>query len=285
LGREYTINKEVLVIYEVPNDQLLRGPISQIADLAVTGQGWNLLRERWRNPVIEVSLPVIEQVDGRISKSDIVRLIEPRLSSSSLPITDFTFVPTSIVLEAKATKLVPIQLLQNIKYDQGHVPVSALSIQPDSVTLRGPKEMLDTLHLWLTDTLTKRTLKASFEDSLSLQTPTNLPGLDLFPAKVAVSQEIEAFAEKSFYVPVEIRNPPQQDSFKIFPQRVQLKVGVLQSDYRKIQPDSFRLVADLRGMRTEDQRNNIPLVLEQKPVAAVSVQYSQRALEVFVLKQ
>ncbi|MEL6356047.1 MAG: hypothetical protein AAFQ37_03840, partial [Bacteroidota bacterium] len=155
LGREYTINKEVLVHYEVPNDQVLRGSMTQIADLAVTGQGWNLLREGWRNPVIEVSLPVIEQEDGRISKSDIARLIEPRLSSSSLTITDFTFVPTSIVLEPKATKLVPVRLLSNVEYDQGHVPISQLLVLPDSVMLRGPREALDSLNVWYTDTLTK----------------------------------------------------------------------------------------------------------------------------------
>jgi hypothetical protein len=37
-------------------------------------------------------------------------------------------------------------------------------------------------------------------------------------------------------------------------------------------------------MRAENQRNNIPLVLEKKPVSAISVQYAPRSAEYFLIK-
>lgn len=283
LNEDYSIDKNVIIQYVAPDDQLLLGATEELTDITITGQGWNLLMDAIVNPVIRLEVPVAKQEDGIVSKSDIIRLISLKLYSNNNVVSLANFSSLPIRLQPKAEKRVPLVLQSEINYTQGYHPVGPAKLYPDSIILRGAEEDLLDYNHWLTDTLRKESINTSFTDSLSLMAPPS--GISLHRRKIAVEQTVEAFTEKEFFVPVEVRNAPEKDSFRIFPDRVRLKVAVLQSDYQKIVADSFSLVADLKGMRTEDQRNSIPLVLEQQPDCAVSVQYTPRAAEYFLIKK
>lgn len=283
LSRTYSINKEVSITYQLPEDRLLTNAPAQMADLAISGQGWNLLWESLTTPVIEIVLNVEDESDGYISKGDIARLIEQQLASSQLTVEQLNFLPVQLETEAKANKKVPLKCEVDFGFTEGFRPVGSPLLVPDSVTVYGLPADLEEIYFWTTDTLRATEISGDISLVAKLRT-SSLPRVSLSESTVAFTQNVETFTEKSLYVPVTVRNAPVSDSFKIFPNQVRLKVAVLQSDFRNIVADSFLLVADLEGMRAENQRNSIPLVLERKPTSAISVQYTPRAAEYFLIK-
>ena len=270
LSRIYSINKEVSITYQLPEDQLLVNSPAQMADLSISGQGWNLLWERLTTHVIKIVL-------------NVARLIEQQLASSQLTVEQLNFLPVQLETEAKVSKRVPILVNVDFDFVEGYRPAGAPLLVPDSVTVYGLPVDLDSITFWSTDTLRNTEVSGDINLAAKLSEST-IPRITLSDATVAFSQNVETFTEKSLYVPVTVRNAPLTDSFKIFPNQVRLKVAVLQSNFNGVVADSFLLVADLEGMRAEDQRNSIPLILERKPVSAISVQYTPRSAEYFLIK-
>lgn len=283
LSRNYSINKEVSITYQLPEDLLVVNAPPQMADLSISGQGWNLMWESLTTPVITIVLNVAEESDGYISKGDIARLVEEKLASSQLTIEQLNFLPVQLVTEKKASKRVPIRAVSEFVFSDGYLPVGLPLLVPDSITLFGLSADINDITFWPTDTLRQQAVSGDINLVAKLK-KTTIPQLSLSQSTIDFAQNVETFTEKSLYVPVTVRNAPLRDSFKIFPNQVRLKVAVLQSNFYSIAADSFLLVADLKAMRAEDQRNSIPLVLEKKPSGAISVQYSPRSAEYFLIK-
>lgn len=284
LSRDYTINKEVSITFQPPENQLLVNETNVMADLTIQGQGWNLLWESLKNPVINALVRLDEQSDGYVSKGDVARLVEQQLASSQLTIEQLNYNPVRLETAEKDRKKVPVTITTDFQFANGYRSIGAPRLSPDSITVLGLAADLAKITHWTTDTLVGADFNTNIRLTATLSETDN-DRISITPKTVQFDQAVEAFTEKSLYVPVTVRNAPIQDSFKIFPRQVRLKVATYQSSYHSIVADSFLLVADLKGMRTEDQRNSIPLVLEKQPTGAISVQYSPRAAEYFLIKQ
>lgn len=281
--KEHSVTKPVLVNYVVSADKVLLSPPNSTAEATITGPGWELMWSNFFQPVIKVSLyrgPADSKV---ITQVDLSAEVSKALYSSETKLEKLIFLPVTLQTEDKEEKRVPIRPLVFVDFAEGYQGRQSLRLKPDSVTVWGAPTYLDSLFFWPTDSLQLKEIENSFSRTISLRKPP--PELTLGIKEVVVFQEVEVFTEKELYVPVEVVNPPLRDSFSIFPRQVRLKVGVLQSNYNRIQVDSFRLVADLNGMRTKEGRNSIPLTLQARPSSAISVTYTPRVAEYFFFKR
>lgn len=281
--KEHSVTKPVEVSYVVSEDKVLLSPSTNMAEATISGPGWELMWSNFFQPIIKVSLYRGPSDSKVITQVDISALVSKALYSTETNLDKLIFLPITLKTEDKTEKRLPVRPLVTVNYAVGYQARYPLEVEPDSVTVWGAPSILDSLFFWPTDSLRLKNVDNSFQRTISLREASGELKLGL--KEVAISQEVEVFTEKELYVPVEVVNPPAKDSFSIFPRQVRLKIGVLQSNYNSIVVDSFRLVADLNGMRTEDGRNSIPLTLQARPNAAISVTYTPRVAEYFFFKK
>ncbi|PHI19889.1 hypothetical protein CEQ90_10885 [Lewinellaceae bacterium SD302] len=280
---EHTIKKPVRVSYVVSEDEVLLSAPTSDAEATISGPGWELLWSNFFQPVIDVSIYRNRADSKVITQVDLSAVVSESLYSSETELDKLMFFPVTLETETKASKIIPIVVNTQVDYAEGFQGKTSFTTVPDSVEVWGPVSKLDSLTYWPTDTLRLKNVASNINQEIGLSrgTETIAPIL----SKVKVQQQVEVFTEKELFVPVQVINPPARDSFSIFPRQVRLKVGVLQSNYDQIRPDSFRLTADLNGMRTEDGRNSIPLTLEKRPRSAISVTFNPRVAEYFFFKK
>lgn len=281
--KEHTIKKPVLVSYVVSEDEVLLSAPSSEAEATISGPGWELMWSNIFQPVIDVSVYRNRTDSKVITQVDLSAIVGESLYSNEMKLDKLIFFPVTLKTEAKASKMVKVRPVSDVSYAEGFQAKSGFSTTPDSIRIWGPTSTLDSINDWPTDTLKLNDVNGDINREISLSNDREM--IKTIVSKVTIHQAVEVYTEKELFVAVQVINPPAKDSFSIFPQQVRLKVGVLQSNYDKIQRDSFRLVADLNGMRTEDGRNSVPLTLDKQPQSAVSVTYNPRVAEYFFFKR
>lgn len=281
--KTHSINKSVEIAFAVGEDEVLLEPKTATAEATISGPGWELLWSNVFQPVIRVNIYRNREDSKLISLVDVNAVVADALYSNETSLGNVVFSPIRLITEAKARKKLAVKPEVRLVYAEGFRAKSSIKISPDSVTVLGGQSILDAMSVWPTDTLSITGLSEDFSQEVRLQKAGD--GLVINPATVTISQEVEVFTEKGLYVPVEVINLPEQDSFSVFPQQVLLRVSVLQSNYDKIKTSGFRLVADLHGMRTADGRNSVPLALVKRPQEALNVEYNPKAAEFFLFKK
>jgi len=99
---------------------------------------------------------------------------------------------------------------------------------------------------------------------------------------VTVTLKVEQFTERSLFVPITIKNAP--DSLKTFPERAKLSCVVGLSKYNDIDKNSFQLVADLKGIPLNTEKNTIPVLVTKQPDFVRAVNFQPRSVEFFFVE-
>lgn len=281
--KDHSVTKAVEIEFSVGEDEVLIEPLTATAEATISGPGWELMWSNVFQPVIKVAYHRNSSGSKVVNQVELSAKVTEALYSNETSLTQLIFLPIILKVEPKDNKRVPIVSKVNFEFQQGHSPKSELVLSPDSVTVWGATSLLESLEYWPTDTISITDVKESIQRTIKLK--KGQQGLRPAIREVSLSQEVEVITEKSFYVPVQVINPPAQDSFSIFPKQVRLTVGVLKSDYGAINASDFRLVADLNGMRTEDGRNIVTFVLDSQPRQARRVEFNPKAAEFFLFRK
>ena len=105
--------------------------------------------------------------------------------------------------------------------------------------------------------------------------------MDTRSAKLTIP--VEAYTEKSLFVPVELKNAPS-DSLKVFPDKIKVSFVVGLSQYDSVHYTDFHLVADLKSISLEKGNNAVPVNLTAMPESVNNVVLSRKSVEFFIVK-
>lgn len=142
-------------------------------------------------------------------------------------------------LEPLMSKVVPIVLRSDIRPQRQFGVYGIPILNPSSVTVYGPAEVLDTLRSVRTGVLSKLNVSESFTETLSLDL---LDGqLQSNTKTVNVSVQLEKFTETDVKVPVK---SPENLQIRFFPEALTVKCLVAIKDYASINTDDFRIEID-----------------------------------------
>jgi YbbR domain-containing protein len=75
------------------------------------------------------------------------------------------------------------------------------------------------------------------------------------------------------------------DSFRIFPEEVEVVVTLPKRAYGSLRASDFLLVADLSTSSLGDRQVKIPLTLNRSPTSAIGVRFFPKAIEYSVLEK
>lgn len=168
------------------------------------------------------------------------------------------------VMEAMVSKVVPVVLRSNIRTQQRYEVYGLPILEPATITVFGPKNVLDTLNSVSTRLLSKSSVNATVEEMVALDLHSGLLRCENTEVKATI--EVLQYTEQVLQLPV---SSPDSLKIRFFPETVKVKFVVPLKDYPSMSPDLFKLEVDpaqadgvqtLLDVRLSKQPGNIKLL-------------------------
>lgn len=282
-SKQYNEILEIPVEYvNVPPDKLLKEDHPQDIKLRMQENGFRIAWFSLFPPTLTVDLARASDENGRL-----VYVIDENraqiLEQFNINFDDNSFVRDALVIEyeQKQEKRLPVISQLNVEFAAGYSAVEELQIEPDSVMVSGPDNILDTLSGVRTFPVTFSKVKNDLSGSVLLDT-TALPNITFYNNRVNYNLDVEKFTEGKLQVPIELTNVPAGLNVVIFPKETVLFFQVNLKDFNKVSASDFRVVANFKNVR-ENQDFIIPEVVE-KPEFTSNIRLSEKRIQ-FIIKK
>jgi len=257
LGKERETNITVPVRYVgIPiNVAITNSPPSEIS-LDIKDQGLRLFDYSKRHITpLTIDLSRVFYQKGEI-------LITPDLLSGRIrrylkPTTSILNIyPDSILIqyEKLGVKTVPIKLNSKIGLANQYKLSNDVQLDPNIVTIFGPKRMLDRIKFVQTDYLELKNLNDTSYYSCELK-PIKLVRFSVKHTKVSVF--VEPFTERKVQIPVTAINCPQYTSIRTFPTFVNVTYTVGLSKFYTLSPTDLQVYLDYNDLKLSKQSKQI----------------------------
>lgn len=156
----------------------------------------------------------------------------------------------------------------------------AISIEPEKITITGPKSILDTIYKVKTSSLKLNKLNQRVEKKLSL-IPIHQVGFS--HRNVMVTVPVEKYTELSIKIPIDVENAPDDIRLIAVPKTVEVKCNVVLSKYFDIKPDMFRAVVDYNLMH-QSLSNKLKVKLTVIPESVSLLDFQPKYIEYIIEK-
>ena len=239
-----------VLIEEAPAEKWVSSD-EQSVKMSLNIDGFHTLKYKMiREPNRFVTIPLSE-VPYRLENSNIYSFSSQYVAekvAERLDITasDITMNDAKVyfTMDALKSKVVPVVLQSNIttarQYDIYGIPM----LDPSSVTIFGPQEVMDSIKLVRTELLSRDNVNQSFSETLPLDL---LDGqIHSNTKEVKVEVQVEKYTEMDVEVPIKVA-----DSLKVrfFPETMSVKCLVAMRDYASITSESFTVSVDKEQLK------------------------------------
>nr|WP_262896248.1 YbbR-like domain-containing protein [Robertkochia sediminum] len=160
---------------------------------------------------------------------------------------------------AKKVKVVPDL---TVTFQEDHEYATPLEVEPDSIWVRGPEDMVSAMDSVITEKIVLRSVKEDFVREVSLFIPDSLKKLKFDEQKVVINAEVSRYSEKMLEVPLSVTNVPEGVSIKTFPSAIRVLCKADIADLKRLVPSGFRVECDFKETRS-DQPFLLPHITEK----------------------
>lgn len=246
LSKTYTSQIELDVSYTaLPNEKVMQETPLEVLNATVTTTGFNLIRYKISNRKVQVNLNKIAYKSGTfyyiLPNAQKFDLQEQLLADTQLDqiLQDSVF----LSLGSNASKKVPVKLNANIVFKSGYNYVNTVSLTPDSITVLGPQEQLDTLRFISTELLENQEVSEDINSEVALAKPENVRWT-YSKDQIEVFARVDKFTEGKIKAPFKVVNLPKDAQVTTFPSEVEVVFQVGLSNYSKVTPETFEIICD-----------------------------------------
>lgn len=282
-SKQYDEILEVPVEYvNVPPDKLLVADNPQSLQLRMQDNGFTIGWFSLFPPTLSVDLS-----KALVKNGSLIYIIDEHRdeiqSQLKLDFDESRFLRDALVInyEQKQEKKLPVIPHIEVEYAAGYSAVGDLTVEPDSIRVSGPDNILDTLSSLHTLELTLTKVQNDQSGAVFLDT-TNLPNVTFYRNKVNYAVDVEKFTEGKVQVPIELINVPQGLNVVIFPKETVLFYQVNLKDFSKVTASDFRVVANFSYVRGE--RDFIIPEVIQKPDFTSNIRLNEKKVQ-FIIKK
>ena len=173
---------------------------------------------------------------------------------------DFTMDPLK-------SKVVPVAFRPDLKMQRQYGLYGIPTIDPATVTIYGPEEVIDTVRAVRTESVSKTNVSESFSESVALDMLDGKIRCNTKEVKVTV--EVEKYTEKDIEVPIRVADNPK---LRFFPETLSVKCLVAMKDYASVVADDFSATVDKRQLEALQPLLDVQLVSWPKTVQVLSSQ-------------
>tara|TARA_B100001758_G_scaffold247464_1_gene265387 strand:+ start:24231 stop:25211 length:981 start_codon:yes stop_codon:yes gene_type:complete len=200
------------------------------------------------------------------------------LLGSSMEILDISPDKLSVSFTNQSKKELPVVLNSKIDLKKAYWLSDKIVIKPNTVTLYGDNNILDTLTVISTEELQLINLHNNIEKELYLNIPK---GLECRTDFVNIEIKVEKFIEEIFEQKVEIRNLQEGYTLKLFPRTVNVTLRLPQDKYSLLKTDFLRLYIDASEI---SDHNTLKVICENTPSFVKLERIYPKRLEFLLIK-
>ena len=251
LSEDYTTQTVFNIQFdEVPADKWVSSEALS-AKLSLTTDGFHTLRYKMiREPNRFVTIP-LDEVSCRLESGNtysfssqyvaeqVAELLD--INASDITMNDARVYFTMVALKSK---VVPVELLSDIKTQRQYGLYGIPMLNPSSVTIYGPEGVVDSIKVVRTELLSMSNVNQSF----SALVPLNL----LEGSIRSNTKEVNAEVQVERYTEMDVEVPIQMDDslkMRFFPETMSVKCLVAMRDYAAITPESFTVAVDKQQLK------------------------------------
>ena len=183
--------------------------------------------------------------------------------------------------QQRKEKVIPVHSQVQVEFAVGYAAREELKIDPDSITVSGPDNILDTLNQLHTVELDLKDVKRDLQGTVAIDT-SDLSKVTLYQKQVKYSLGVEKFTEGSVEIPVDLINVPEGLNVVIFPKQILLFYQVNLENYSSILPSDFRVVCDFKELEP-GQDFLIPEIVK-KPENVTNLRLNEKKIQ-FIIKK
>jgi hypothetical protein len=282
LSSNYTTKNEVNLLYQLPEGKVFISTPPRRATVHLDGIGWRLITNQLpaKSPAVKIDLSNLSNRNWE--KSDFQDLINDAVKANN-PYVDIKEVKMDnidLALSEACQKKVPIVQNCTISFREGYGKKSKPLLSPDSVTIKGPKSVLEKITEWHTVPQSFADVPCDIAFPLALVSPDN-DEIRLSTSITNVEIPVEQITERIFMVPIVAKN--STESLKFIPDKVKVAVQVGLSRYDAIAGSEFTIEADMQSVPNNAQY--IPIKLAHKPFQIDSARVYPSVVSVYRVKR
>ena len=260
LNKNYTTSLRYPVVFEYEKDStVLVSDLPEYIDINVSGGGWELLRKTiWFNKnfmSISIENPF---TTNYISGEQLFSQLNQELNDIVLNdvLTDTIFIDIQPYVEKKLNLKVDSTMI-NIR--NGFSIISEIRINPDTVIIGGPVELIDTIGDKLTVPIPINNIDNDINENIVLQM-YDPRIVRFYPSTVNVRFEVARYINADTEVDVELVNFPYDSSANITPSTVQISFEVNEFYEKRFRPIDFLVIADYSDISDKDSTIRLEIV-------------------------
>jgi hypothetical protein len=244
LDNKYPYIVKTQILYkDEPQKKAFKPLQPDIVDLKVEGSGWQLLFSKLRLSPQSVMVSLAKlNTQNYILFSEQLKEINLQLETSQQIIS---VNPDTLYFDfsRRTNKRVPLKLLQKLTFVKQYGISSKVKLTPAYVNISGPKEELDKISAWYTDTLKLSNLQKTTSTRIWLKQNIS-SNISIYPTNIGVKVPVDEFTEKTVEVPLKIINNYDFNNFKLFPKKIAVTFLVALSSYQQVDEDFIEAQVD-----------------------------------------
>ena len=248
--------------------------------VTIKTQGFNMLKYAFKDLAIEIDVTKLEKDSSfyhwRTNPKDLKLL---NYFDSDVIVEAITPNTVSFTYDVQSLKKIPVVVRATPEFALGYDLLNDLKSQPDSVTVVGPKVLLDSISNVFTSNLLLTDVKKDINQTVALEITPNLSFSNKF---VQIKGEVDKFTEGKLNIPVSVINLPEAISLSIFPKEVPVVFYTNLNSYNSINATDFVVVCDYN--RLDTSTNVLTPILESYPPTIKNASLQINKLEYVINK-
>jgi len=250
LNHEYSTSLSYPVRYEsLPKGKVLVGEPPRKIQLKVKAFGYTLLKCKLGAALSPIELDLNKHLSYSYEGSKVKQFVLTyRLRNSVVKQLGSEILlegiePDTLTLELAdmVSKKVIVKPDFEVNFEQQYMQSGYLDLEPDSITISGPKSIIDTINEVSTKEVKFKKLNQKVSKKVSL-IPINQ--VSFSKRNVMLSLPVEKYTEITVKVPVSIDNQPDSVKLLFIPKAVDVKCNVVLSKYFTLSPSMFKADVD-----------------------------------------
>lgn len=199
-------------------------------------------------------------------------------------------IPDTVFIEVSRaySKKVPLIFKGHLDFAPQHQLYEPMKLSADSISLRGPRQILEGISVLYTDSVQLNQLSESTSIQLNVAAPFSQKSIIISPKTVTAQIQVEKFTEAVVEIPItaviSADTHFSKDDIRLFPEKVRITCRVALKDFKKVNTEWFQAVVYYPGA---EKQSNALLKVEVTAFPAFTsiVRFEPEWVEYVIVKQ
>ena len=263
---------------QLESNEVLISKEAKTINVTISGKGFELLKYYIEARIIDVDFSQLNKNKShyfwteRSQFENVINHFDSKISVKSINPDTLLF-----QYDPQFIKKVPVQISVNSSFASGFDLVTPFQSIPDSITLTGPKSLLETISSIQTETLKLKALNSNIDREVALDVSNASKQISYSNQVVRIKGEVDKFTEGSIQVPVTVVNVPDSLILNFLPKEITVIFYTSLKAYSTIGSSDFSIECDFNALTTENKYLN-PVLVKQ-PSTVKTAKLKSTALE------